>query len=145
MLDNSQEPILQRIFEISGVLFEKISVFYYDWSISWIWRTLRHVRDIFCKCHVQNASKEIFRTKKFLIPCTGSKVPFWQYFNSGKMELLNSCMEFKLSLTKRLLLNPGWWSVRAGNWDFLKKDSQDFKNSFQSRFLWILSKTGELN
>ena len=30
----------------------------------------------------------------FWIPCTGSKVPFWQFFNSGKMALLNPCMEF---------------------------------------------------
>ena len=32
------------------------------------------------------------------------------------------------------------------NWkDFLKKESQDFKNSFQSEYLWIPSKTGEQN
>ena len=26
--------------------------------------------------------------------------------------------------------NPGFMSVRVENWDFLKKDSQDFKKSF---------------
>ena len=41
--------------------------------------------------------------------------------------------------------NPGFRSVRVENWDFLKKDSQDFKNSFQFGFLWIPSKTGEQN
>ena len=41
--------------------------------------------------------------------------------------------------------NPGFRSVKVENWDFLKKDSQDFKNSFQFGFLWIPSKTGEQN
>ena len=33
--------------------------------------------------------------------------------------------------------NPWFRSIRVQNWDFLKKDSKDFKNSFQSGFLWI--------
>ena len=33
--------------------------------------------------------------QKNQISCTGSKVPFWQFFNSGKMALLNPCMEYK--------------------------------------------------
>ena len=41
--------------------------------------------------------------------------------------------------------NPGFRSVKVENWDFLKKDSQDFKNSFQLGFLWIPSKTGKQN
>ena len=41
--------------------------------------------------------------------------------------------------------NPGFRYLILENWDFLKKDSQDFKNSFQSEFLWIPSKTGEQN
>jgi hypothetical protein len=36
-------------------------------------------------------------------------------------------------------------SFRVENWDYLKKDSQDFKNSFQFEFLWIPSKTGMQN
>ena len=51
------------IFEILKVLFEKISVFYSDWPKSWIWQTLGQVRDIFCKCHLHNASKEVLWPK----------------------------------------------------------------------------------
>ena len=35
----------------------------------------------------------------------------------------------------------GFRSVRVENWDFLKKESQNFKTSFQFEFLWIPSKT----
>ena len=31
--------------------------------------------------------------------------------------------------------NPGFRAVRVEKWDFLKKDSQDFKNSFKFGFL----------
>ena len=41
--------------------------------------------------------------------------------------------------------NPGFRSVKVQTETFLKKDSWDFKNSFQCRFLWIPSKTGEQN
>ena len=37
--------------------------------------------------------------------------------------------------------NPGFRYLILENWDFLKKDLQDFKNSFQFEFLWIPSKT----
>ena len=81
---NSQEPTLRRFFENLWVLFEKI------------WWALGQVRDIFCKCHLHNASKEVFwPKKKNWIPCMGSKGPIWQFFNSGKMVLLNSCMKFE--------------------------------------------------
>ena len=43
------------------------------------------------------------------------------------------------------LLNSGSRSVSVENWDLLKKDSQDFKNSFQFGFLWLPSKTGMQN
>ena len=39
--------------------------------------------------------KNTFGQKKFQISCTGSKVPFWQFFNFAKMALLNLCMKFK--------------------------------------------------
>ena len=39
--------------------------------------------------------------------------------------------------------NPGFMSVRVENSGFLKKDSQDFKNSFQFGLLYIPSKTGK--
>ena len=95
LVRNSQEPKLRRIFEILWVLFEKISVFCSEWPKSWICWTLGQVKDIFCKCHLYYASKEVFWPKTFWIPCMGSKVPFWQFFNSGKMALLNSCIKFK--------------------------------------------------
>ena len=101
---NSQEPNTKRIFEILWVLFERISVFYSYLLKSWIWRNLEQVRNIFWTCHLHNASHKSFGKIFFWIPCRGSKVPFWQFFNSGKMSLLNSCMEFNFSLTKRLLL-----------------------------------------
>ena len=60
-----QEPKLKRIFEILWVLFEKISVFYSDLPKSWIWRSLGHVRNIFCTCHLHISSQKSFRQKKF--------------------------------------------------------------------------------
>ena len=57
----------------------------------------------------------------------------------------------KMTFTKNIPImsqgppNPGFRYLILENWDFLKKDSQDFKNSFWFGFLWILSKTGEQN
>ena len=53
-------------------------------------------------------------------------------------------MTFTKTIAKGLP-NPGFRSVKVENWDFLKKDLQDFKISFQHGFLWIPSKTGEQN
>ena len=44
----SQECKLKRLFEILHVIFEKISVFWFNWPKSWIWRTLGHISNIFC-------------------------------------------------------------------------------------------------
>ena len=41
--------------------------------------------------------------------------------------------------------NPGFRSVKVQTETFLKKDSRDFKNSFQFMFPWIPSKTGVQN
>ena len=41
--------------------------------------------------------------------------------------------------------NPGFRSVIVEYWEFLKKDSKDFKNSFQFGFPWIPSKPGKQN
>ena len=41
--------------------------------------------------------KKSFCQKNVWISCMGSKVPFWQFFNSDKMALLNPCMKFKYS------------------------------------------------
>ena len=89
--------------------FWKISVFYFDLPKSWIWQTLGHFRNIFCKCHLHDASKKkSFGQKCFWIPCTGSKVPFWQFFNSGKMALLNLCMKFKNSFGQKTSFEALW-------------------------------------
>ena len=86
---------LSIIFEIPWVLFEKSLSLYFDWPKSWIWRTLEQVMNIFCIWHFHNASKELFWQKKNWISCPGSKVPFWQFFHSAKMALLNPCMKLK--------------------------------------------------
>jgi hypothetical protein len=52
--------------------------------------------NIFSYWHFHNASKEYFWSKKIQISCTGSKVPFWQFFNFSKMALLNRCMKFEI-------------------------------------------------
>ena len=100
----------------------------------------------------------------FWISCTGSKVPFSQNLKNAKMALLNPWMKFKenqlkdffwsimkMPFTKNISNmsqgppNPGFRSVRVQKWDFLKKDSQDFKISFQCGFLWIPCKTVKQN
>ena len=80
---------------------------------------------------------------------------FWSYSpvllgihrNSNWKEFLKSRESFlrKSQFTKLRYLNPGFRYLILENWDFLKKDSQNFKNSFQFGFLWIPSKTGEQN
>ena len=40
--------------------------------------------------------KNAFGQKKFQILCTGSKVPFWLFFNFAKVALLNPCMKFEI-------------------------------------------------
>ena len=50
------------------------------------------------------SQKKSFGQKKIWISCTGSKVPFWQFFHSAKMALLNPRMKFKFFFAKRLLL-----------------------------------------
>ena len=61
------------------------------------------------------------------------------------------CRVMKMTFTKNIpnmsqgQPNPGFRYLILVNWDFLKKDSQDFKNSFLFGFLWIPSKTGEQN
>ena len=125
---NSQEPKLKIVFEILRVLFKKISVFYSAWPKSWIWQTLGHVRNILCKW--QNKfwiSKKSFDWKT-------SFEALWRWpFPKNIPNILQG------------QLNSGFMSVRVDNWNFLKNDSNDFKNSFQFGFLWLPSKTGEQN
>ena len=79
-----------------------------EWPKSWIWRTLVKVMNIFYKWHFHNASKEVFWSKKFWISCTGSKVPFWQFFHSAKMALLIPCMKFKFSFGQKASFEAIW-------------------------------------
>ena len=102
----SQEPKLKKTFEILQFFFEKISVFYSDWPKSWIWRTLGHVRDIFCKYHLHNTSKGVFQTKLFL--------NFMQSFKSTIFPELKNCQNgtFKPRHGIQIFLAEGlFWSV----------------------------------
>ena len=88
--------------------------------------------------------KKSFGQFFILNSCTGSKVPFWQFFHSAKMALLNPCMKFKFFFARDFfcvimkvpytmvqgLPNPGLRSVKVQTETFLKKDSQNLKNSF---------------
>ena len=109
--------------------------------------------------YLHNALKEVFRPKKIWILNTSSKVPFWQFFNSGKMAVLNPCMKFKNYFGRKTSFESLWrWHLlkisltcpkvrqiqNLGQSEY-KKDSQDFKNYFQLGFLWIPSKTGKQN
>ena len=126
---------MKRSFEILWVFFQKISVFYFNWPESWIWRTLGHVSDIFCKCHIFiMLQKKSFGQKDFWISCTGWKVPFWQFFNSGNQNISaaegRTYLFISLHKSKVMMLittttmNPiwtanGWWLVnleKSSNW-----------------------------
>ncbi len=80
----------------------------FNWLKSWILRTLGQVMNIFWKWHFHNASKEVFWPKKFWISCTGSKVPFWQFFHSAKMALLTLCMNFKKFFGQKTSFEALW-------------------------------------
>ena len=145
--------------------FLRKSQFSTVWSISWILQTLGHVKNIFCKCHLHNASKEVFQPKFFLNSMHEFKsaiLTIFQFWQNGTFELMLGIQNFfwpkdffwsvmKMTFTKNIPNmsqdppNPGFRYLNLENWDFLKKDSQDFKNSFQFGFLWIPSKTGEQN
>ena len=121
------------------VLFKKILVLYSDRPKSWIWLTLGHVRDIFCKFHLHNTSKEVFQQKKNWIPCTGLKVPFWQFFNSGKMALLNCCRNSS-GFTTMAMINPPESKLKKRTsvrcMEFKKKLGR--KTSFEALWRWHL-------
>ena len=52
--------------------------------------------------------KNAFGQKKFWISCTGSKVPFWQFFNFSKMALLNRCMKFEIFFDQKFSFEALW-------------------------------------
>ena len=94
---NSQEPKLKGIFEI-------LWVFYSDWPKFWIWRTLGHVRNILYKCHLHNASKKVFWSKKCWISHMSSKVPFCQNWKLPKWHFWTSAWNSKKKPAIWLLL-----------------------------------------
>ena len=153
----SWENKLKMIFEILWVLFEKISVFYSNWPKSWIWQDPGT-----SKCHLHNDSKEVFWPKDFLNFMHGFKstiLPELKNCQNGTFEPMHEIQKFfwpndffwsimKMSFTENISnisQDPGFRSVRAENWVFLKKDSQGFKKYFQFAFLWIPSKTEQKN
>ena len=81
--DYGQSKIMVGIFKIPWVLFEKSLSLYFDWTKSWIWRTLEKVMNIFCKWHFHNASKGVFWPKKFL--------NFMHGFKSAILAEWNNC------------------------------------------------------
>ena len=65
-----------------------------------------------------------------------------------KTTVLWKCDILKISITYsrvRQIQDLAFRSVKVQTEDFLKKDSQHFKNSFQFGFLWIPSKPGKQN
>ena len=139
---------------------EKIPFLYFFLHKSWIWQTLGHVTKKISYCHFHNASKECFLQKKFLNFMHGFKsaiLAIFQFWQNGTFEPMYVIQKFfgrkiyfevlwRWHLQKIFLTCPRVSQILIlENWDFLKKDSQDFKNSFQFGFLWIPSKTGEQN
>ena len=144
---------MKRIFEIPWVLFEKSANLYFDWPKYWIWRTLEQVTNNFSKWHFHNASKEVFWLKKILNFMHGFKsavLAGWKNCQNGTFEPVHEIQKFfrpkdffwgivKVPFTKNIHnlyqgpSNPGFRSVKVQTETFLKKDSRDFKNSFQFR------------
>ena len=62
----------------------------------------------------------------------------------AKMTLLNPCMKFKIFFGQKTSFGA-LQKISITCSRGLKKDSQDFKNSFYLGFLWILSKPGKQN
>ena len=144
---------------------EKIPFLYFFLHKSWIWQTLGHVTKKNSYRHFHNASKECFWPKKFLNFMHGFKSAIlakMKNCQNGTFEPVHEIQNFfwpkdffwgimKVPFTKNIHnffqgpSNPGFRSVKVQTETFLKKDSRDFKNSFQFRFLWIPSKTGEQN
>ena len=67
--------------------FEKISVFYFNWPKFWIWRTLGHIMIYLVNVIFIMLQKSIL-AKRIVEFYARSIVPFWKFFNPGKMALL---------------------------------------------------------
>ena len=108
--------------------------------------------------------KNAFGQKNFWISCTGSKVPFWQFFNFAKMALWTCAWNWKFFLAKIIILkhyengNKKKYSqlvkgsaksrIYAGKSTkrgFSKKGLTRIKILFCFRFLWISWRPGKLD
>ena len=114
---------------------------------------LEQAMNIFCTWHFHNASKEVFRPIFFWISWMGLTAPFCQFFHSAKIALLNPCIKFKffgqktsfealwkchiqkIFITCSRICQIQYLGQSKCNLRLLKKDSQDFKNSFNLEFL----------
>ena len=70
-------------------LLQKFPFFYFFLHKSWIWQTLVHGINIFCKWHFYYASKEVFRPKFFLNFMHGFKSAIlaeWKNCQNGTFE-----------------------------------------------------------
>ena len=87
--------------------------------------------------------KKAFSHKNFEIPCSGSKVPLWQFRKDANLALLNHCMEFQIFVAKCLNAmkksfrdlhhnvaqsqqNPRFILIQRVNLRFLKNPSPEF-------------------
>ena len=48
------------------------------------WTELRHFLEEVKEWHFNSTSNEVIWPKKFQIPCTDQKVPFWQFLRQGR-------------------------------------------------------------
>ena len=92
------------------------------------------------KCRFGNFSilpKWYFWTRAWNSKISSAKRLFWSIMKAPYPTNIRNMSEG--------LQNPGFKSVKSHTVDFLKKDLQHFKNSFQFGFLWSLSKPGKQN
>ena len=105
---------------------------------------LGHVRNIFCKCHLHNASKKVFWPKKFWIPCSGPKVPFCQNWKKNWpkdfCEAIWSWHVKNISNMSQGLPNPGFRSVRVKTEIFSKRTHKISKFLFNVGFYESLAR-----
>jgi hypothetical protein len=138
---NSQETKLKIIFEILWVLFEKISVFYSYLPKSWDMLEIFFINVIFITLQRKSFGQKSFELHAQVQKCHFARIEK-KTWPKDFCEAIWSWHVKNISNMSQGLPNPGFRSVRVENQDFLKKDSQDFKNSFQFGFLWIPSKIG---
>jgi hypothetical protein len=88
---------------------KKISIFYSDWPKSWIWGNLGDVRDIFCKCHLHNATKEVFWPQRILNSMQFKSAIFviFQLWKNGTFEPVHGIQSF-FRMTKLKFTMASW-------------------------------------